>query len=146
MDNFIQILKFAIIPIAIAWVGGNGYREYLKGKNDEKNEIRISRQRIIYDAKWLIGKLDSTSYELMGDFRKEMHFLSIQKYFDTALAEKIASFIPNGELIKYGRIEDATTQSRIYEEIVIGIKKAVVLLEMNWLLSPQRGFKAFLKF
>lgn len=73
MDNLTKIIQ-ALVALVTVWVGGHGFKEFLKGKNERTKEMREARLQIIQDANWLIRRLDSTSYSLMGDFRRDMHF------------------------------------------------------------------------
>lgn len=144
MDNLTKILQ-SLVALVTVWVGGYGFKEFLKGRNERSKEIREARLRIIQDAKWLIGRLDSTSYSLMGDFRKDMHFLAVSNYLSVDLSKKVADLIPSQNLASDCDEKFRQAQIELFDEIVLGFKKSIVDLESNWLSNPRRRFSRFRK-
>lgn len=144
MDNLTKILQ-SLVALVTVWVGGYGFKEFLKGRNERSKEIREARLRIIQDAKWLIGRLDSTSYSLMGDFRKDMNFLAVSNYLSEDLSKKVADLIPSQNLASDCDEKFRKAQIDLFDEIVLGFKKSIVDLESNWLSNPRRRFSRFRK-
>lgn len=126
--------------LATALFGGYGFKEIIKGKNERMKDVRETRLRIIQDFNWLINRLDSSAYGLIGDFREHMHFLTVSKYLNKDLIKKITEWIPSQDLPSDSSQALREAQSKSYEAIVLELKKASVSLEAEWISNPRGKF------
>lgn len=120
----------------ISRLGGNSLTEVIKGRNSREEATRAARMKILEDAKWLARKFESTAYPLMGDFRKDMRFLSVVRYLESDLIQKTEALIICQDLPEDSDSKTREEQIALYEEIAFTFKKNIVDLEADWFSNP----------
>ena len=136
LDSALKIL-FSLIAI---WLGSTGINEFLKGRNENIRSRREDRRKLIEDALKLARHLDSANYPSLGDFRQDIRFISIEKYFSKDFKEKVEFFIPANSIPDGTSEDQLLKQVQLYDEIVHGFKNEIVKLESEWLSNSKFGF------
>lgn len=98
-------------------------------KNTKKYE---NREKLIQDSKFFISRIGNMGYESLGDFRKEMMFISIHQYFSNELKLEFDSLRTNSEL---GLDPDSQriTEKDKFQRLINRAKTEIAQLEDKWL-------------
>jgi len=103
-------------------------------KTKEKSNLKKyeSREKLIQDSKFFISRIGNMSYENLGDFRKEMLFVSIYQYFSKDLQGDFDSLLIHSELTsKPDSIKSAEMEK--FQTLIQRAKVEIAQLEDKWL-------------
>lgn len=98
-------------------------------QNDKKYE---SRQRLIHDSKFFISRIGNIDYEKLGDFRKDMMFISIYQHFSKKLQKDFDLLKLHGESTLPSDFLGANEKERLIE-LLHRSKVEIAQLEDKWL-------------
>ena len=105
---------------------------FLKVRESKNGKKYESREKLIQDSKFFITRISNMGYESLGDFRKEMLFVSIYQHFSKALQQDFNS------LKTHAQLGSEPESRRILEKenfqiLIQRAKTEVAQLEDKWL-------------
>ena len=98
-------------------------------KNSKKYE---SREKLIQDSKFFISRIGNMGYESLGDFRKEMLFVSLYQHLSKVLQGDFDSLVINSELGSDPESKRIAEKEK-FQILIQRAKTEIAQLEDKWL-------------
>ena len=105
---------------------------YLKVREKKNGKRYESREKLIQDSKFFISRIGNMGYESLGDFRKEMMFVSIFQHFSKPLQEDFDSLKIHSEL-RSDPESHRIAEKEKFQRLIHGAKTEIAQLEEKWL-------------
>lgn len=123
--NTIEFLVTAILSSSVIAT----FMKIREKKNAKKYQ---NREKLIQDSKFFISRIGNMGYESLGDFRKEMLFVSIYQYFSKELKVEFDSLRTHAEL---GLDPDShrIAEKDKFQKLIHRAKTEIAQLEDKWL-------------
>jgi len=120
--------------LAATFLAGAFLRELVKRMTILKIKKNERRQRLIQDAKYLIGKISNMGYENLGDFRDEQIFIDIFQYLSGSLQHDIEGLVIHSKVSKDDSAQLSSEKEK-FQSCMSKIKQEIASLEKKWLIS-----------